>query len=112
MALPNMHCLDSLKNWRTELSEYGSLMSITVCIISLVGTQSAISAVSGILPKSMVERAANPNDVAQRMISAAQQRLPYAHIPFVDITMVMCLQRICPGLLRIINRYLNYRRFR
>ena len=98
------------ENWRIELLMNKSNVSITICILSLVATKAAMTAVKGILSESTVKRAANPNDIAKQIISGGQARLKYVYCPFNDIFGACLLQRIAPSVMTMISCYMNYKR--
>ena len=99
------------ENWRTELNMNKSNINITICIMSLVATKTAINGVKNVLSKSVINKAANPNKVAKRIISGAQNKLNYVYAPFMDMMFAFCLQKISPSLMTKITCYFNYRRF-
>eukprot|EP01084_Bolivina_argentea_P312023 540166_1 len=98
-------------NWRVELLMNKSNVSITICILSLVATKSALSAVKNILPDTILKGAANPNDIAKQIISGGQARLKYVYAPFTDIFIACSMQRIVPSIMTMFACYINYKRF-
>eukprot|EP01083_Nonionella_stella_P094539 265268_1 len=97
------------ENWRTELEIRQSNMGITICILSLVATKSAL-AVRNILPDSVVKRAADPNLVAKRIIAGAQKRLQIVYAPFVETVAMIMINKISATLPKWITCKLNYGR--
>ncbi len=83
-------------------------VSITICIIGLVDTENAITAVEEFRPgfSSKFPTIANPSETALNVIKGGAQRWKYVYYPYLDIFMFNHLYNIMPetiaALLRIV----------
>ena len=106
------HALSSFfENWRLELDMNKSKMSITICKVALVATETGMKNTAGILSDSIVKNAANPNYVATRIISGGQKRLRFVYVPFRQALGTSIIIRISMWLYMKITCKVNYNRF-
>eukprot|EP01084_Bolivina_argentea_P147443 257962_1 len=100
------------ESWRKELiANSKSNVSITICIIGLIGTEKAKENLANVnlrIPKLFVQEFANVTTTARDIIAGGQKRLKTVHTPFSDISLNLAIYHYASTFTDMLIQYIYF----